>query len=207
MQIAAGAVSLKWLRAAYPLHRTVCARTVGARAAWGQLTGPVCIWLGLRTRSIVDSSIGRLIHCLAVGVARTALEWGLAAGLSVSGLYGPLKPWRERQLANIFASGQTLRLQFPKEDLGFVYDQPGSAICTSGAQQVLKDGARHPGPTAFVDKSDKSGQSSTGLTKKLGKDARGYEPSCRPGGRLPHCRLQQLDAGGSQALTYIAIYV
>lgn len=61
------------------------------------------------------------------------LEAGLSLGLSVSGLRGPLKTWREQQLAKIFESGQTLRLQFPREDLGFVYNQPGAAVSAHGS--------------------------------------------------------------------------
>lgn len=138
-------------------------------------------------------------HCMFSGFARTALDWGLAAGLSVSGLYGPLKAWRERKLADIFASGQTLRLQFPKEDLGFVYNQPGAAICPEAA--AAADPSNKP-----VGSSSKPGGKSHGLDlppgdsddpggAELGRNPRAYHPSCKPGSRLPHCVLHRVATG------------
>ncbi len=52
-------------------------------------------------------------------MSRALLEGGLALGMRLAGTAGPLAGWRQAQLDKIFAAGHTLRLQFPKEDLGF----------------------------------------------------------------------------------------
>lgn len=54
-------------------------------------------------------------------VAKTVLELGLGIGAAASGLKGPLKSSREREISKLFESGNTLRLQYPKDDLGFRY--------------------------------------------------------------------------------------
>ena len=125
------------------------------------------------------------------------LELGLAAGLSVSGLYGPLKPYRERQLAKIFASGETLRLQFPKEDLGFVYDKPGAAICPVTANPNSRTGRKPEGVMPGTD-GTAVGTGAKGCKKRagsVGDSDRRYKPSCTPGGRMPHCSLHPINSG------------
>lgn len=140
-------------------------------------------------------------------MAKTALDWGLAAGLSVSGLYGPLKAWRERQLAAIFASGQTLRLQFPKEDLGFVYDQPGAAICASSIA-IDCSKSLHGNPTSSPHGlSLPPGDSEHPGGAELGRNPRVYIPSCKPGGRMPHCILRRLESGAKLTAQILAILV
>lgn len=57
----------------------------------------------------------------AAGVGRRLLEAGVSVGLAASGMRGPFKGWRQAALRDIFSRGASLRLQFPKEDLGFVY--------------------------------------------------------------------------------------
>lgn len=52
----------------------------------------------------------------------------MSLGLAAAGVEGPLRSWRQQKLQKIFQSGASLRLQFPKEDLGFQYTGPGSAI-------------------------------------------------------------------------------
>ena len=52
----------------------------------------------------------------------------MSLGMAASGVEGPLRSWREQKLQEIFQSGASLRLQFPKEDLGFQYSGPGSAV-------------------------------------------------------------------------------
>ena len=52
----------------------------------------------------------------------------MSLGLAASGVEGPLRSWRQHKLQEIFRSGASLRLQFPKEDLGFQYNGPGSAV-------------------------------------------------------------------------------
>jgi hypothetical protein len=56
--------------------------------------------------------------------------------MSLAGTSGPLAPWRQAQLDKIFSAGATLRLQFPKEDLGF------RCVCVcGGGGGGLKSGA------------------------------------------------------------------
>jgi len=138
--------------------------------------------------------------CVPPGFGRAALDFGLAAGLSVSGLYGPLKQWRERQLSSIFASGQTLRLQFPKEDLGFVYNTPGAAICpeTDTVLSVSHRASAQPQPdSAGADATavNTRGRGQKATRGSVGGSDRRYRPSCTPGSRLPHCTLRQLKTG------------
>jgi len=138
----------------------------------------------------------QMLFCVSPGFGRAALDFGLAAGLSVSGLYGPLKQWRERQLSSIFASGQTLRLQFPKEDLGFVYNTPGAAVCPETGTALSASAQPQP---------DSAGADATAVNTKdrvhtatrgsVGGSDRRYRPSCTPGSRLPHCTLHQLNTG------------
>lgn len=138
---------------------------------------------------------------MSAGFSKAALDLGLSAGLSISGLYGPLKAWRERQLAQIFASGQTLRLQFPKEDLGFVYNSRGAAVCpesphshhSSRVQNAELDISGNDG-TAVNTKGRSHGQGSG----TVGGSDRQYMPGCAPGARLPHCTLQPLNTGERQ---------
>ena len=135
------------------------------------------------------------------GFSKAALDFGLSAGLSVSGLYGPLKPWRERQLAKIFASGQTLRLQFPKEDLGFVYNSTGAAVSFESPLSSQSPGVQKS--ELHVSGSNGSVADTKGTSYRQGNESdegpnRQYRPSCSPGGRLPHCILQPLNTGQDQ---------
>lgn len=149
-----------------------------------------------------DMSASNCQFDMFAGFSKAALDLGLSAGLSVSGLYGPLKHWRERQLAKIFASGQTLRLQFPKEDLGFVYNSTGAAVCPGSPSyshqspkvQNAELGISGNDGTAVNTKGRSHGQGSG----SVGGSDRQYRPSCSPGARLPHCTLQPLNAGERQ---------
>lgn len=61
-----------------------------------------------------------------------------------------------------------------QEDLGFVYNQPGSTVILGNEAQAMQSGG---GP---------------------GAEARGgpYEPSTGPGCRLPHVELRAVNRGG-----------
>lgn len=54
-------------------------------------------------------------------VAKSFLEMGLKVGTSLSGVNGLTGPYRRLQLMKLFQTGNTLRLQFPNEDIGFQY--------------------------------------------------------------------------------------
>lgn len=49
-------------------------------------------------------------------------------GMNAAGAGGPLQSWRNNRLAEIFERGASLRLQFPREDLGFIYGNPGCIV-------------------------------------------------------------------------------
>ncbi|GMH41411.1 hypothetical protein BSKO_09321 [Bryopsis sp. KO-2023] len=94
-------------------------------------------------------------------IAKSFLELGLVSGRKLSGLRGPLKNVRQGALSRLFESGETLRLQFPREDLGFSYTSmdPG---CSEHPVQ-----AEAPSRSAEL------------------------EPSVRIGYRLPHCFFER----------------
>lgn len=107
---------------------------------------------------------------LPQGVGRWLLESALAAGRGVA---ASILPLRKAALQQILSSGQSLRLQFPKEDLGVVYQQ--GAVDREGS---VASGAAEGGSS-----------SSRGLP---------YVPSTEVGGRLPHCKLAMLGQDGQQ---------
>lgn len=60
------------------------------------------------------------------GAAAALFAGGLRLGRRLGSLQqGPLAGWRRSRLAKLFDGGATLRLQYPKEDLGFVYSEAG----------------------------------------------------------------------------------
>lgn len=96
---------------------------------------------------------------------RWLLESALAAG---RGMAAAVTPLRKAALEGILSSGQSLRLQFPKEDLGFTYRQGAVDTPSSSSNSSTVDGSRDDP----------------------------YVPSTSVGGRLPHCRLLMLDEQG-----------
>lgn len=164
---------------------------------------PKALGLDPRAANLLKAVVGSgPMSLLPEGFGRAALDFGLAAGLSVSGLYGPLKQWRERQLSSIFASRQTLRLQFPKEDLGFVYNTPGAAICPETGMTPSASHRPSAQPQPDSAGADATAVNTEGRVQKvlggsIGGSDRRYRPSCTPGSRLPHCTLRQLNTDGS----------
>jgi 2-polyprenyl-6-methoxyphenol hydroxylase-like FAD-dependent oxidoreductase len=82
---------------------------------------------------------------------------------------------RKSRLKQLFEAGETLRLQYPKEDLGFVYGSRNAAI-----------GATLSHPNAI--------KKSMSMDLPKNRDAP-YLPSLVPGGRLPHVPLLVERAG------------
>ena len=95
---------------------------------------------------------------------------------------GPLKAWRRKALQSIFEAGDSLRLQFPLEDLGFCYTAPGSAICLPG------HAASGRAPAAQETASD-TAQRNVTAQQGRGLD---YAQNTHPGSRLPHCEVKIL---------------
>ena len=79
--------------------------------------------------------------CHDAGLSKGLLEGGLAVGRFFAGTRGPAGLWRKPRLKQLFESGASLRLQFPKEDLGFAYRQGGaSAVISEAGVQLLLQG-------------------------------------------------------------------
>jgi len=65
---------------------------------------------------------------MIAGLVRSVLDMSLSLGRAAGGVRGPLKAWRKKALQRIFEAGESLRLQFPLEDLGFTYSMHGAAV-------------------------------------------------------------------------------
>ena len=90
---------------------------------------------------------------------------------------GPLRAWRRKVLQSIFEAGDSLRLQFPLEDLGFRYSSPGAATCTP--RQAV-GGPQAPGQSAAQNLRSQQGR------------GREYVQNTELGSRLPHCEIRLL---------------
>ena len=83
---------------------------------------------------------------------------------------------RSARLARILDGGETLRLQYPREDLGFTYAGSGAAVCPDDPA------AAAPGSSTQIGRdSDK--------VAPAGDRAAPYMPSTAPGARLPHAAV------------------
>ena len=92
-----------------------------------------------------------------------------AAMTSVFLLSQALAVTKRAELQSLFHSGQTLRLQYPKEDLGFIYPAPSQAIAVQHEDLEAIKVYKQPKP----------------------RDAE-YSPACLPGCRFPHFRIKRL---------------
>ena len=80
-------------------------------------------------------------------MAKGLLSAGLALGRAAAAARVPLAAARLRA---ILASGASLRLQFPAEDLGFVYAGPGAAVVPDTVRRNNVSGAATPATGAPV---------------------------------------------------------
>ena len=106
-------------------------------------------------------------------VRRGVLEAGIAAGRAAS---APVAMLRRSQLDALFSQGETLRLQYPKEDLGFVYRGKGVGVgYGSGEEEAAADAVmKIPQP----------------------RDAP-YRPTTLPGARFPHFSIKIVQCGSA----------
>lgn len=111
-------------------------------------------------------------------LVRSALEMSLNLGRAAAGVRGPLRAWRRKALQRIFEAGDSLRLQFPLEDLGFCYSAPGAAVC------LVPLRAASSAKTA-VDSAVQN------LRAQKGRGVE-YVQNTEPGSRLPHCNIRLL---------------
>ena len=113
-------------------------------------------------------------------MAKSAFEGALAFGRWTGGIRGPLKSYRATQLAKFFDSGSSLRLQYPREDLGFVYG-PGGAVCADSDADSAGLGSTTEGLQPGAVKDGKSAVMERGAP---------YVPNTAPGARLPHVAMK-----------------
>ena len=77
--------------------------------------------LGLDYRAanlLSDVLAAPALSLLPANLRKSALEAAMSVGKAAA---SPLRRLRASELAEVFETGDTLRLQFPKEDLGYVY--------------------------------------------------------------------------------------
>lgn len=114
--------------------------------------------------SISNALSSQSLQYIPAQLRRQALMTMFEAGRVAGSAVGQLRRSRLKQL---FETGETLRLQYPKEDLGFVYGSQNSAVAVA---------LSHPNVTR------KSVGASTDRNAP-------YLPALVPGGRLPHVPL------------------
>lgn len=112
-------------------------------------------------------------------VRRQVLDAAVSSGLLLG---QALVTARRRELDRIFESGQTLRLQYPKEDVGFVYAGTNAYVKVEPEIRPLMTQALQPSP----------------------RDAP-YVPRCLPGCRFPHFPITAIGAQGGQQHTMSSI--
>ena len=118
------------------------------------------------------------IELWVAGLVRSALDMSLSVGRAAAGVRGPLRAWRKRALQCIFEAGDSLRLQFPPEDLGFRYNMRGAAVCL-------------PRAAADTKASASAASAAQNLRSQQGRGLE-YVQSAEPGSRLPHCEIRLL---------------
>jgi hypothetical protein len=123
---------------------------------------------------------------LPAPLTKGLLEAGLALGRSVAAAVTPL---RAQAVQTILSAGDSLRLQFPKEDLGFCYAY-GAVLqeTTTGDRTTTTTSNSSSGTSGYASRRAGAGyQQSQGMTR-----GQPYIPSTQPGCRLPHVELQLL---------------
>lgn len=137
---------------------------------------PQALGLDPRAASLVNSLVANAP--LPAPVASWLLDAALSAG---RGLANAVIPSRRGVLQDILESGMSLRLQFPREDLGFEYSQ-GAVDAGDGSQQQQRQQQPAQQP-----------RGSSGVGTRSSE----YVPAVVVGGRLPHCWLQLTATAGS----------
>jgi hypothetical protein len=126
---------------------------------------------------------------LPAPVASWLLDAALTAGRGVANAVIPL---RRGALQDKLASGMSLRLQFPREDLGFVYSQGAVDAAAAGGQQPTQRQQQGQQGQGQQGQGQHRGSSSSSSRR-----SNVYHPAVSTGGRLPHCWLQLLEPDGS----------
>lgn len=120
------------------------------------------------------------------------LDGVLAAGRGAAGVWGPLAPVRRAALDRIFTQGASLRLQFVKEDLGFVYK--GANRWVIDEERRVIDEEKHT-----EDEEKHMAVGTQGDSWVVGERSAQFTPVVMPGARLPHVAVRVLQQGWSSA--------
>ena len=119
-------------------------------------------------------------------VRRGVLDVGIAAGRAAS---APLTMLRRAELNALFDQGETLRLQYPKEDLGFLYHH-----CHQSSDENKNSSKRAAAAAAVVLNSDDDEEEVARYLQPKPRDA-AYQPCTLPGARYPHLQLFIIQPG------------
>lgn len=134
---------------------------------------PRIMGLDYQTATAVSGVLaGHWLGWVPASLRRTVLDGAISAGRAAGEAMARL---RREKLEVLFESGSTLRLQYPKEDLGFVYGNG-----TNGMNLVTHE-------------SNDSQSLADYLAPK--PRAAAYQPTTLPGARLPHFPLIVLRPG------------
>lgn len=116
--------------------------------------------------AVNDVLASPLFGWIPESIRRTAMETGFDVGRAA---VPALSTLRRREIQEVLDSGESLRLQYPKEDLGFVYADAGAAVYRQPADTLAADRASLPEPRHSV-----------------------YRPQTLVGGRLPHATITRV---------------
>jgi 2-polyprenyl-6-methoxyphenol hydroxylase-like FAD-dependent oxidoreductase len=110
----------------------------------------------------------KALSYLPGSIRRGILDAGIAAGRAAS---APLAALRRAELEALFDHGETLRLQYPKEDLGFLYREFSTA-----AVQYERDSGDEQHFVQYIGPKPRDAP---------------YTPTTLPGARFPHLKLKR----------------
>ena len=121
-------------------------------------------------------------------LSKVFLEAGLAAGRTLASLG---LPFSRTAVQHILQSGDSLRLQFPREDLGFRYTE-GGAVAAPSYWGVTEEGHRMLWANSNSSSSSSSTISSSSSSSRGSERGSSYVPSSAAGLRLPHVPLMMM---------------
>ncbi|KXZ42186.1 hypothetical protein GPECTOR_188g291 [Gonium pectorale] len=171
-----------------PVAQAACALSV---RNWGEATRvPAALGLDPRVAGLVSDVVAAAAP-LPVWARKSLLEGAMGLGRRLAGPEGLPLPgvgaWRQQRVADILRSGSSLRLQYPAEDLGYVYDKGAVVV----RQSVAAGSVLEP-PTGSV---LGPASASAGAVLQTDSSSGGGAGSCGGGG-VPVVVLTEAVPGG-----------
>jgi 2-polyprenyl-6-methoxyphenol hydroxylase-like FAD-dependent oxidoreductase len=169
---------------------------------------PQIMGLDFRAATALHSALGSAaLGWAPAALRRGVLDAAVAAGRAAA---GPVAALRRGELEALFETGDTLRLQYPKEDLGFVYGAGGGAVCVDGAPAVQRFAGRcrrrsrvcappridFPALASGFLRADDDERAAVAAYAAPKPRDEPFAPAALPGARLPHFGVRVLRAGG-----------